>query len=130
MSEKALHYTERVAAVVAAIIFLQTLFYKFTAHPDSVHIFTVIGGEPYTRIGLGIVELIVAILLIYPKTSLYGGVLGLIITLGAIGSHFLKLGISVNNDGGILFALAITTFICCVAVVVIKKRRFPNTEEV
>ncbi len=32
--------------IVAAAILAQTLFFKFTAHPDSVAIFTAIGMEP------------------------------------------------------------------------------------
>ncbi len=121
MSKKTLYYLERTAAIIAAIIFLQTLYYKFTAHPDSVHIFTVIGGEPYTRIGSGILELIISGLLLYRGTSLYGAILGLVVTIGAIALHILKLGISVNGDGGLLFALAITAFLCCTTVVILKR---------
>ena len=43
--------------ILIAIIFLQTLYFKFTAHPDSVHIFSELGIEPYGRIGVGIFEL-------------------------------------------------------------------------
>lgn len=121
MENKKTYYLERVAAFIAAIILIQTLYFKFTGHPDSVHIFTEIGGEPYLRIGSGVVELIIALLLLFRKTSHWGAFLGLGVMLGAIGQHILVLGIVVNNDGGTLFALAITTFICCLIVLILKR---------
>jgi hypothetical protein len=39
-----------IARVLAAAILLQTLFFKFTAHPESVALFTEIGMEPWGRI--------------------------------------------------------------------------------
>lgn len=121
MENKRTYYLERVAAFMAAIILIQTLYFKFTAHPDSVHIFTEIGGEPYLRIGSGVVELIIALLLLFRKTSHWGAFLGLGVMVGAIGQHLLVLGIVVNNDGGTLFTLAITTFICCLVVLYLKR---------
>jgi len=121
MENKKTYYFERVAAFIAALILIQTLYFKFTAHPDSVYIFTQIGGEPYLRIGSGVVELITALLLMYRKTSLWGAIMGLGIMTGAIGQHFLVLGIVVNNDGGVLFSLAITTFVCCLIVIFLKR---------
>jgi hypothetical protein len=47
-----------IARILAAIILLQTLYFKFTAHPESVELFTSIGMEPDGRIATGIVELI------------------------------------------------------------------------
>lgn len=93
--------------LTVAVILLQTLYFKFTAHPDSVHIFSALGVEPWGRIGLGIVELITAILILLPKTKTIGMLTSLGIILGAIFSHFLVLGINVSNDGGGLFTLAI-----------------------
>ena len=69
------YYIERGTAIIAAIILLQTLFYKFTAHPDSVYIFTTLGIEPFGRIGSGILELITGALLLSRRTSLYGAIL-------------------------------------------------------
>ena len=102
-----------VLRIVPAVIFLQTLFFKFTASEESVFIFSKLGMEPYGRIGSGIAELIAAILILIPRTTLYGAVLGMGILGGAIISHIFVLGIEVKNDGGLLFALAILSFICC-----------------
>ena len=55
------------AQILAAVILLQTLFFKFTGAPEAIHIFTTLGAEPYGRIGLGVVELIVGIMLLIPK---------------------------------------------------------------
>ena len=97
--------------LTVAIILLQTLYFKFTAHPDSVHIFSALGIEPWGRIGLGIVELITALLILIPKTKIIGMINSLGIIIGAVFSHLLVLGVTVGNDGGSLFTLAIIVFI-------------------
>ncbi|MBI3473457.1 MAG: DoxX family protein, partial [Candidatus Solibacter usitatus] len=57
---------------IAAIILLQTLFFKFTGASESVYIFESLGVEPWGRIGTGVVELIAAVLLLIPRTTVYG----------------------------------------------------------
>ncbi len=57
--------------IVAAIIMLQTLYFKFTAQPESVEIFTKVGIEPWGRIGTGVAELIASILLLIPIVFRY-----------------------------------------------------------
>jgi uncharacterized membrane protein YphA (DoxX/SURF4 family) len=79
--------------VVPAVILLQTLYFKFTAHPQSVKLFTQIGMEPYGRIGTGILELIAAILLLIPRYTGYGAILGLVMMTGALYFHPDKIGI-------------------------------------
>ena len=76
--------------IVAAVILLQTLFFKFTAAPESVYIFTTLGMEPWGRIGSGVAELVASVLLLVPRTAVYGGVLSLGIISGAIVSHVLN----------------------------------------
>ncbi len=96
--------------IIVAIILIQTLRFKFTAHPDSVYIFTKVGMEPYGRIATGITELIAGILLLIPKTVWIGATLTLGIIGGAIMLHVTKLGIEINSDGGVLFFTAVITF--------------------
>lgn len=112
--------------LTAAIILLQTLFFKFTAAEESVYIFSTLGMEPYGRIGSGIVELIAAILILIPRTTLLGALMGAGVILGAILSHLFVLGIEVKNDGGELFVLAIITFLCCIALIYWNKNRLIN----
>lgn len=107
--------------LIPAIILLQTLYFKFSAAPESVYIFTTLGMEPYGRIGSGIAELIAGILLVMPSTSVYGAVLALGIMGGAIMSHLTKLGISVMDDGGYLFGLALVVAICSAVIVWLEK---------
>ena len=96
---------------IVAIILIQTLRFKFTAHPDSVYIFKTVGIEPYGRIAIGILELTAGVLLLVPKTVWIGSLLTLGIIGGAIIMHLTKIGIVVNNDSGVLFTTASITFI-------------------
>ncbi|HRD09037.1 MAG TPA: DoxX family protein, partial [Saprospiraceae bacterium] len=82
--------------ITIAIIFLQTLYFKFTAHPDSVYIFSKLGVEPYGRIGLGIIELITSLLILWPRTKIIGILLSLGIITGALFSHLLVIGTEVK----------------------------------
>jgi uncharacterized membrane protein YphA (DoxX/SURF4 family) len=106
-----------ICRIVAAVILLQTLFFKFSAAPESVYIFSTVGMEPYGRIATGVVELVSAILILIPRYSLYGAFVAIIIMLGAIGSHLFVLGIEVMNDGGQLFIYAVLVLICSLIIV-------------
>lgn len=105
-----------IAKVIAAIIMLQTLYFKFTAQPESVYIFSTLGIEPFGRIGSGVAELIASVLLLIPATSWIGAILGVGVMAGAIVSHLTILGIEVQGDGGQLFIMALLTFVCCAIV--------------
>ena len=96
-----------ITKLVVAGILLQTLYFKFTAHPDSVYIFEKVGLGAVGRIGAGIGELIVAILILNPKTAWLGAVGAIGMMSGAIFFHLTSLGTEINNDGGLLFRLAI-----------------------
>lgn len=109
--------------ILVAIILIQTLRFKFTAHPDSVYIFTKVGLEPYGRIGTGITELIAGILLLIPKTVWIGAMLTLGIIGGAIMMHLTKLGIEINNDGGVLFITAVATFLLSAIILWIERKQ-------
>ncbi len=112
-----------IARIVAAVILLQTLYFKFSGADESVYIFSTLGIEPYGRIGSGIAELIATILILVPRTTLIGAIMGCGVMTGAIFSHLFVLGIVVQNDGGELFILAIITFICCAFLVFQNKNK-------
>jgi uncharacterized membrane protein YphA (DoxX/SURF4 family) len=114
-----------VLQIVVSVILLQTLFFKFTGAPESVYIFSTLGAEPWGRIGSGVVELIAAILLLVPTTITIGAALSLGVMVGAIMSHLTVLGIEVQGDGGLLFALALTVFIGSAVVLVLRRRDIP-----
>lgn len=93
--------------IIATVIMVQTLYFKFTGAPESVYIFSQVGMEPEGRIATGIAELLASVLILIPKTSLIGASLALFIMIGAIATHISILGIEVMNDGGRLFIYAI-----------------------
>ena len=53
--------------LLAAIILLQTLYFKFTGAAESIYIFSKLGMEPWGRIGTGVLELIAGVLLLFPQ---------------------------------------------------------------
>lgn len=109
--------------VIAAVILLQTLFFKFSGAEESVYIFTTVGMEPWGRIGSGIVELIAAILILIPRTTGFGAVLAAGTMSGAIFFHLTKLGIEVRGDHGQLFIYALLVFIsCCILIWTYRKQ--------
>ncbi len=111
--------------IIVAIILIQTLRFKFTAHPDSVYIFTQVGLEPFGRISIGVLELIAGILLLIPKTVWAGATLTLGLIGGAIFMHLTKLGIDVNGDSGVLFYTAIITCILSGIILWIYRKDIP-----
>ena len=114
-----------VLRIAVAVILIQTLRFKFTAHPDSVYIFETVGLEPYGRIGIGLLELVAGILLLIPKTVWAGALLTLGIIGGAIVMHLTQLGVEVNRDGGVLFFTAIITFLLSVIILYYFRKDIP-----
>ncbi|MEJ8840750.1 DoxX family protein [Lacibacter sp. H375] len=100
-----------VLRLLAAVIMLQTLFFKFSASEESVYIFSTIGMEPWGRIGTGVMELVAAILILIPRTTAFGALLAIGLMSGAIFFHLATLGIEVKGDGGLLFIYSLLVFI-------------------
>jgi hypothetical protein len=111
--------------LIVAGILLQTLFFKFTGAAESVYIFSTLGAEPWGRIGSGVVELIAALLLLYPATITLGALLSLGVITGAIMSHLTVLGIDVQGDGGLLFFLALAVFASSAAILFLRRGDIP-----
>lgn len=111
------------ARLLAAGIMLQTLYFKFTAQPESIYIFSRLGLEPWGRIGSGIAELVASGLLLWPSTVVLGAVLGACIMLGAVAAHATLLGIEVMGDGGQLFIYALIVLIACISLVILHFRQ-------
>lgn len=116
-----------------SFVFIQSLFFKFSGSEQTDIIFNTVGqwmadiGMPafiantFKSIGgyvIGGVELIAALLLIRPKSRIYGALLGLGVMAGAIFFHlFTPLGVdrvvdaAGNTDGGELFFMACAVFV-------------------
>lgn len=114
-----------VLRLVVAAILLQTLFFKFTAAPESVYIFQTLGAEPWGRIASGLAELVVSALLLWPRTVGLGALGALAVISGAIAAHLTRLGIEVQEDGGTLFYLAIAVFVGSAILAWLHRRDIP-----
>ena len=117
--------TSWVLQLIAAAILAQTLFFKFSGAEESKYIFATLGAEPWGRVATGLAELVAVVLLLAPRTVPLGALLALGLMAGAIGSHLTKLGLVVKDDGGLLFGLAVTVFVCSAVILVIRRRQIP-----
>jgi uncharacterized membrane protein YphA (DoxX/SURF4 family) len=115
-----------IVRLVAAIIMVQTLYFKFTGAEESVYIFTQVHMEPWGRISVGIFELIASVLLIINASAWIGALLALGLMGGAIMMHLTILGIEVQHDGGYLFLLAMIVAVCAVVVLFYNKTQIIN----
>ena len=101
-----------VLRIATAVILFQTLFFKFLGAEESIYIFSALGMEPWGRYMVGITELLCVALILIPRTAAFGALLSMGVIAGAIMAHLAKLGIEVQGDGGLLFGLAVTVFLC------------------
>lgn len=111
--------------LIVALLLLQTLYFKFSAHPDSVYIFSKVGMEPFGRIGIGILELISALLILNKNTIWAGAMLSSGIISGAVIMHLTDLGIEINNDGGMLFYMALLVLLLSFIVLIKERKNIP-----
>lgn len=123
------------AAAWIAIIFVQSLFFKFSASPETVHIFGVLGEffglqwfASYGGYIVGSFELIASVML-FLRFWPWGALLAFEIMSGAIVFHlftplgiempvFNELGEIAGNDGGELFVMACITWAAALALIV------------
>ena len=124
---------EWIIRIVVAVIILQTLRFKFLGAEESVLLFTQVSEflvgddslEALLRIGTGIIELIAGVLLLITPSALYGAILTAATMFGAIKTHVFIIGISFNNDGGLLFAVGVLAFIGSIAIVFNRRDSLP-----
>ena len=115
------------AQAVAALILGQSLFFKFSGAQEAVNLFTQLGVEPWGRLSLGVVELLVVVMLLVPRLAALGGVATVGIMLGAMFSHLTVLGIEINGDGGALFAMALIALAAGACVTWIRRSELAQT---
>ncbi len=87
-----------VLRAIAAVILLQTLYFKFTA---------------------------AAILILTPRFTWLGSILAASVMAGAILGHLTILGIEVQGDKGLLFALAVIVFVASAINLVLHRNAIP-----
>jgi uncharacterized membrane protein YphA (DoxX/SURF4 family) len=116
--------------IIVALILAQTLFFKFTYAPETQVIFGNRGGRPAAT-AVGVVELVCAVLLLIPQTAAIGAGLSLLVISGAIFTHLTSLGLIIvdpatgENDGGLLFGLAIVVAVGSLVVLAYRWRQLP-----
>ncbi len=115
-----------VCCLIAAGIMIETLFFKFTAAPESVYIFKRMGTEPWMRWVQGLWELAASIGLLVPDLRWAGGVLTTGAMAAAILSHMTWLGYSIQGDHGLLFSMALVTFTCGFTVMWTYRHHIPG----
>ncbi|MDX2147785.1 MAG: DoxX family protein [Planctomycetota bacterium] len=108
---------------LAAAILGQTLFFKFSGADEAVYIFTTLGVEPWGRYFAAVSELVAVLLLLTPRTAVLGAAMSVGIMLGAIASHLGPLGISVKDDGGLLFGMGVVVLIASLGVLAIRREQ-------
>lgn len=114
-----------------AVVFVQSLFFKFTGAEESLFIFQTIEDwsgltffEPGMRWVVGLSELVAAILLFVPGVQVVGAVMAIGIMTGAIFFHlFTPLGIEVFGDGGTLFFLACGVWLSALVLIVLRRQQ-------
>ena len=135
--------------IYVAFVFIQSLFFKFTGSPETVYIFqgkldpwaATLGfagvfapGGIFSAKVVGTFELIASLLLLagawmstQRTVQVLGAAMGLGVISGAIFFHlFTPLGVAVVNtdgssDGGELFALACGVWLCCAALLWLRR---------
>lgn len=137
-------YVPDAMAVFMAIIFLDSLRYKFTDHPKTQEIFGRLDGWAgtlgapglfghtglFSQYVIGSIELLASTLLIvglhprFKHLQAGGALAGLLVMSGAVSFHlFTPLGIDPNHDGGGLFAAACTNLAFALVLLLGFRRR-------
>jgi len=121
---KALLAVSWLTRLVAAGILAMAGFMKLSGDPGSVYLMeTLLGAPSVARLGLGGVELLSAVLILVPRTTLIGSGVAVVLMLGAIGSHLTKLGVSIEVPAdapeGVADAIAGRTMFAMAAVVLL-----------
>jgi uncharacterized membrane protein YphA (DoxX/SURF4 family) len=135
-------YAPAAISVFAAAVFLDSLRYKFTDHPKTQEIFGRLDGWAgslglpglfghtglFNQYVIGSAELAASTLLLVgllsrlTRLNALGAAIGLAVMTGAVSFHvFTPLGIDPNNDGGGLFAAAVTIWISSIVLLTIRR---------
>lgn len=141
--QKFFKFIPHILALFCSVIFLDSLRYKFTNHPNTQEIFGRLdqwadsfgAGGLFSQTGLfsqyviGSAELLASACLLLGfipalrRLQGLGALIGLAVMTGAISFHlFTPLGIDPNNDGGGLFVAACAVWISCITIVIWRRK--------
>ena len=141
-------YLPHLGAGAVALIFLDSLRFKFTNAPETQTIFGKLNdwaagfgadglfGQTglFSQYVIGTAELFASVLLvigIYPacrRLQVIGALIAFAVISGALGFHlWTPLGIDPNNDGGGLFIMAIVVWLISLSLIIIRRRELGAT---
>jgi uncharacterized membrane protein YphA (DoxX/SURF4 family) len=142
MLSLARRYAPAAISVFAAIIFLDSLRYKFTDHPNTQEIFGRLDGWAgtlglpglfahtglFSQYVIGTAELFASALLLiglmprFVRLNAIGALIGFAVMSGAVNFHlWTPLGIDPNNDGGGLFIAACIVWATTLLLMIIRR---------
>jgi hypothetical protein len=142
MLDRIKRYAPAAISAFAALVFLDSLRFKFTDHPNTQEIFGRLDGWAgtlglpglfghtglFSQYVIGTAELFASTLLIVgllpglKRLNAIGALIGFAVMSGAVSFHlFTPLGIDPNNDGGGLFAAACTIWVTSIVLLVIRR---------
>lgn len=143
MLDRIKRYAPAGISVFAAIVFLDSLRFKFTDHPNTQEIFGRLEGWAgtmglaglfghtglFSQYVIGSAELLASTLLLvgllprFVRLNALGAAIGLAVMTGAVSFHlFTPLGVDPNNDGGGLFAAAVTIWVTSIVLLIIRRK--------
>jgi uncharacterized membrane protein YphA (DoxX/SURF4 family) len=143
MQNRIKRYAPMGISAFAALVFLDSLRFKFTDHPNTQEIFGRLDGWAgtlglpglfahtglFSQYVIGSAELVASTLLIvgllprFVRLNALGALIGLAVMTGAVSFHlFTPLGVDPNNDGGGLFAAACTIWLTSIVLLVIRRQ--------
>lgn len=129
-------------SVFAALVFLDSLRFKFTDHPNTQEIFGRLDGWAetlglpglfahtglFSQYVIGTAELFASSLLLvglmprFGRLSGLGALIGFAVMSGAVSFHlFTPLGIDPNNNGGWLFRTAVMVWLSMLTLIVLRR---------
>lgn len=142
MLDKIKRYAPGVFSVFASAVFLDSLRYKFTDHPNTQQIFGRLDGWAgsfnagglfghtglFSQYVIGTAELAASSLLLIGlaprlvRLHALGAAIAFAVMSGAVSFHlFTPLGIDPNNDGGGLFAAAATIWVTSLGLLIYRR---------
>lgn len=140
-------YFPHVLAVICSLVFIDSLRFKFTNHPNTQEIFgrlnewaASFGAEGlfaqtglFSQYVIGGAELIASAALLigilprFRRLQGFGALIGVAVMSGAISFHlFTPLGIDPNNDGGGLFAMACLVWLSSIALIILRREELKH----
>lgn len=110
-----------VLQIIGAFIFVWAGMPKLFGAAESKELFAALGVEPAGRIATGLTELIAALLLVVPRTACLGGAFGVVLMIGALLGHVVKLGFA--GPYGAMAGLAFVVLLLCGGVFLLRRPR-------